>query len=58
MTDHLTDADVERIDEEAREAALHAATAQSYTNPYAPATQSGVLFDHLFVGHYARENGK
>lgn len=57
--DTISDAEVERMDEQAREAAIHASSPGDYMNPYRDASlDKAVLFDHYFRQHYARENGK
>lgn len=54
----LADSDVERIYEEAHEAATHAITPFEVSNPYPPTSDEAAIFRSCFAAHYARMNGK
>lgn len=54
----LADSEVERIYEEAYEAAMHAITPFEVSNPYPPTSDEAAIFRSSFAAHYARMNGK
>lgn len=54
----MTEEEIERVREEAQEAALHHHPRKTTWNPYEPGTEAHDIWDYAFRNAYAQENGK